>query len=153
MSILKRGRSTLVLVPLAAGLVLGGCAGKQKKKTPPPPPPVEAPAEKPAPKPELKKVKAGVTSADHTGAAATGQPKITIKGEAPDGYTIQVTDVIEDKKVTLSVWAIPPEGATEKGANKAYEHVHVMKKMEGGPWKVHVLSEKNTEVKFLEFSY
>lgn len=157
MSINKRGGTTLILVALAGGLMLAGCASKQKKKTPPPPPAAEpakaeaAPAEKA--KPALKKARATVASAEHTGAAAPGQPKITIKGEAPDGWKIVVDAQTADKKVTLSVWATPPEGATEKGANKAYEHVHVMNKMEGGPWKVHVMNDKNVEVKFLEFSY
>ena len=161
MSIRKRGVSTLTLITVAGSLMLVGCAGKQKKAPPPPPPPAEdkapeakkeeAPAEKP--KPALKKQRAGVASVEHTGAAAPGQPKLTIKGEAPDGWKIAVDAKAAEKKITLTVWATPPEGAAEKGANKAYEHVHVMNKMEGGPWKVHVMNEKNMEVKFFEFSY
>ncbi len=166
MSIRKRGVSTLTLAALAVGPMLVGCASKQKKAPPPPPPTEEAAAEPAAAaekaaeaapaekaKPALKKARASVASAEHTGAAAPGQPKITLKGEAPDGWKIEVAAKAEDKKVTLTVWAVPAEGATEAGANKAYEHVHVMNKMEGGPWKVHVMNEKNMETKFFEFSY
>ena len=170
----KRALWTLTLAALALG-PLGGCAAKQKKAPAPAPAPdagqVEATkaaaaeaqgelAKEEATKEEAAKpaaalthIKAVVASAEHTGAAGSGRPKITIKGEAPEGWTVKVDASTVDQKITLTVWAHPPEGATEQAANKPYEHVHVMDRLKGGPWKIHAMNEKGAEIKYFEFSY
>ena len=159
MSIFTRGVSTLALAALAAGPMLVGCAGKQKKapaaETAEVAEAAKAKAAKEAEKakPALKKVRTTLTSAEHTGAAAPGQPKITLKGEAPDGWKVEVGSKADGMKVTLTLWAVPAEGATAAGAAKPFEHVHVMDKMTGGPWTVHVVNEKNMEIKFFSFTY
>ena len=158
---------TLTLTALALG-PLAGCASKQKKAPAPAVTADQAQATKEAaaagqaevseetaakPAAKLTSIMATLASAEHTGAAGAGRPKITLKGEAPEGWTLKVNAETVDQKVTLTVWADPPKGATEQAANKAYEHVHVMDRLKGGPWKVHVMNEKGAEIKFFEFSY
>jgi len=137
----------MLLALLVGGLmVLGACAGDQKKAPPPPPPEPEVKVA------ALKAVKAKPKAAKKGGASGEMAPIVEITGDAPKGWTISVKEKKEGSDVKLTVWANPPEGATETPADAPFTFKHKMK-LDKGNWAVRLNDHRGIEITRIDYSY
>ncbi len=132
----------VVICMMTAGLMVG-CGGDkaQKKETTT----TAAPA--------LAAEKANVTGAKHVGAAGKMQPIIEITGTLPGtGYDAKVNEKRDGNKITLSVMAVPGEGA-EKGEAQAFTTKYTIKDLASGAWTVYVKDARGVDAAVLNFEY